>query len=43
MIKSIVRMVIVAAITGNRNLAVTALNMNPLYPNDELANVAIDE
>ena len=43
MMKSFERMVVEAAVTGNRDLAVTALNMNPLCPSDELANVVIDE
>lgn len=43
MIKSFERMVVDAAITGDRNLAVTALNLNPLCPSDELANIVIDE
>ena len=36
-------MVADCAISGNRNLAVTALNMNPLCPSDAIANVVIDE
>ena len=43
MMKEFERMVVEAAVTGNRDLAVTALNMNPLCPSDELANVVIDE
>lgn len=43
MLKSFERMVVEAAITGDRNLAVTALNLNPLCPSDELANIVIDE
>ena len=43
MLKSFERMVVDAAITGDRNLAVTALNLNPLCPSDELANIVIDE
>lgn len=43
MIKSFERMVVEAAITGDKNLAVAALNLNPLCPSDELANVVIDE
>ena len=36
-------MVVEAAVTGNRDLAVTALNMNPLCPSDRLANIVVDE
>lgn len=43
MIKAFERMVVEAAVTGNRDLAVTALNMNPLCPSDELANIVVDE
>lgn len=43
MIKAFERMVVEAAVTGNRDLAVTALNMNPLCPSDTLANVVVDE
>ena len=43
MIKAFERMVADCAISGNRNLAVTALNMNPLCPSDAIANVVIDE
>lgn len=43
MIKSFERMVIDAAVTGDRDLAVAALNLNPLCPSDELANIVIDE
>lgn len=42
-IKTFERLVCEAAVTGNRDLAVTALNMNPLCPSDELANVVVDE
>lgn len=42
-IKSFERMVCEAAIHGDRDLAVTALNMNPLCPSDTLANTVIDE
>ena len=42
-IKSFERMVCEAAVTGNRDLAVTALDMNPLCPSDELANIVVDE
>ena len=43
MMKSFERMVCDAAVTGNRDLAVTALNMNPLCQSDTLANQVIDE
>ena len=43
MMKSFERMVCEAAVTGNRDLAVTALNMNPLCQSDTLANQVIDE
>lgn len=43
MMKTFERLVIEAAVSGDRNLAVTALNMNPLCPSDEIANVVIDE
>lgn len=42
-IKTFERLVCEAAVTGNRDLAVTALNMNPLCPSDELANLVVDE
>ena len=42
-IKAFERMVVEAAVTGNRDLAVTALNMNPLCPSDKLANIVVDE
>ena len=41
--KTFERLVIEAAIKGDRDLAVTALNMNPLCPSDEIANTVIDE
>lgn len=43
MMKTFERLVIEAAIKGDRDLAVTALNMNPLCPSDEIANIVIDE
>src|SRR5699024_1591898 len=43
MMKTFERLVIEAAIKGDRDLAVTALNMNPLCPSDEVANIVIDE
>ena len=43
MIKGFERMVVKAAVTGDRDLAVAALNMNPLCPSDKLANQVIDE
>lgn len=43
MIKAFERMVVDAAVSGDRDLAVTALNMNPLCPSDKLANIVVDE
>lgn len=43
MIKTFERLVCEAAVTGSRDLAVTALNMNPLCTSDAEANVVIDE
>lgn len=43
MIKTFERLVCEAAVTGNRDLAVTALNMNPLCTSDTDANIVIDE
>ena len=43
MIKAFERMTIEAAVSGDRNLAVAALNLNPLCPSDELANIVVDE
>ena len=43
MIKSFARMVAEAAVTGDKNLAIAALNLNPLCPSDKIANVVIDE
>ena len=43
MMKTFERLVIEAAIKGDHDLAVTALNMNPLCPSDEIANTVIDE
>ncbi|MEG0314731.1 MAG: 6-phospho-beta-glucosidase [Erysipelotrichaceae bacterium] len=43
MIKTFERLVCEAAISGNRDTAITALNMNPLCPSDELANIVFDE
>ena len=43
MIKAFEQMVIEAAVKGDRNLAITALNSNPLCPSDKLANVVVDE
>lgn len=43
MMKAFERLVCEAAVTGNRNLAVTALNMNPLCQSDTVANIVIDE
>lgn len=43
MLKAYERMVVDAAVQGDRDLAITALNMNPLCSSDALANVVIDE
>lgn len=43
MMKAFEQLTIEAAVKGDRDLSVTALNMNPLCPSDELANVVIDE
>lgn len=43
MIKSFERMVCEAAVTGNRDLAVAALDMNPLVTSDTDANIIVDE
>lgn len=43
MMKTFERLVCEAAVTGNRDLAITALNMNPLCQSDKDANVVIDE
>ena len=43
MMKAFERMVCEAAVTGNRDLAVTALNMNLLCQIDHDANIVIDE
>lgn len=43
MIKSFERMVAEAAVTGDKNLAIAALNLNPLCPSDKIANVVIYE
>ena len=43
MIKSFERMVAEAAVTGDKNLAIAALNLNPLCPSDKIANVVIGE
>ena len=42
-IKTFERLVCEAAVTGNRDLAVTALNMNPLCASDHDANAVIHE
>ncbi len=42
-IKTFERLVCEAAVTGNRDLAVTALNMNPLCASDHEANAVIHE
>ncbi len=43
MIKAFERMTADAAISGDRDLAVAALNLNPLCPSDEIANIVVDE
>lgn len=43
MIKGFERMVVKAAVEGDRDLAIAALNMNPLCPTDNLATVVVDE
>ena len=43
MMKSFERLVCETAVTGDRDLAVTALNINPLCPSDALANIVVDE
>lgn len=43
MMKSFERMVVEAAITGNRDLAITAMNFNPLCPSDTDNNEVFDE
>ncbi|MCH3968606.1 MAG: 6-phospho-beta-glucosidase [Atopobiaceae bacterium] len=43
MMKGFERMVVKAAVTGDRDLAVAALDMNPLCPSDALANQVVDE
>ncbi|MEG0708959.1 MAG: 6-phospho-beta-glucosidase [Longicatena sp.] len=43
MMKSFERMVVEAAVTGNKDLAIAALNLNPLCPSDEIANIVINE
>ena len=43
MMKAFERMVCEAAVTGNRDLAVTALSMNLLCQIDHDANIVIDE
>lgn len=43
MIKTFERLVCQAAVTGERKYAIAALNINPLCPSDELANIVFDE
>jgi len=43
MIKAFERLVVDAAVTGNRSLAIAALNINPLCPSDRLANQVFDQ
>lgn len=43
MVKSFERMVVDAAVCGDHDLAVAALNLNPLCPSDAVANIVIDE
>lgn len=42
-IKSFERMVAKAAVTGDRDLAISALSMNPLVPSDAMANELFNE
>ena len=42
-IKSFEKLVCEAAVKGDRNIAITALNINPLCPSDSLAKVVFDE
>ena len=42
MIKTFERLVVEAAVTGSRAKAITALNLNPLIPSDDLANKVFD-
>ena len=41
-LKMFERLVVDAAVTGDRALAITALNINPLCPSDELATLVFD-
>lgn len=43
MIKTFERLVCKAAVEGDRASAIVALNINPLCPSDELANIVFDE
>lgn len=43
MMKAFERLVCEAAVKGDRNLAVTALNLNPLCQSDADANIVVDE
>ena len=43
MMKSFERLVVEAAIHGDRDLAITALNLNPLCPSDTDNNIVFDE
>lgn len=43
MIKTFERMVAEASVTGDKNLAIAALNLNPLCPSDEIANIVVNE
>ena len=42
-IKTFERLVCQAAVTGDRKIAIAALNMNPLVPSDKIANEVFDE
>lgn len=42
-IKTFERLVCQAAVTGDRKVAIAALNMNPLIPSDTIANQVFDE
>lgn len=43
MMKAFEKMVVEAGIKGDRNLAVTALNLNPLCSSDKIANIVVNE
>ena len=43
MVKSFEQMVVKAAVTGDRDLAIAALDFNPLCPSDDIAVAVVDE